>query len=170
MHWNDCEPALGRVYSQKMCDVFGTPRKYRSELLQQHYDMAASVQARLEECYFELLNAVYERTKRKAVCLAGGVALNCVANGKIFERTPFRDVYVQAASHDAGTSIGAAQYVWHQVLGRPRGYVMRHAYLGPEYTDREILRELEDSGVVYDRLGQEELVDRTAREIAAGRV
>lgn len=170
MTWNDCEPSLGRVYSSKMLDVFGTPREYRSELLPIHYDMAASVQARLEECYFELLNAVYARTKQRAVCLAGGVALNCVANGKIFERTPFRDIYVHAASHDAGTSIGAAQFVWHQVLGKPREHAMNHVYLGPEYADEEILSTLQTAGVEFQRLHQDALLDQTAREIANGKV
>jgi carbamoyltransferase len=170
MTWDNCEPTLGRVYSHKMCEVFGIPREYRAELLQQHYDIAASVQARLEECYFELLNAVYARTKQRAVCLAGGVALNCVANGKIFERTPFRDVYVQAASHDAGTSIGAAQYVWHQVLGKPREYVMKHVYYGPGYTETEIKQALDGAEVCYQRLSEDALVEQTAREIADGRV
>jgi carbamoyltransferase len=170
MTWNNCEPTLGRVYSAKMQDVFGTPREYRSELLQQHYDLAASVQARLEECYFDLLNAVYKRTQQRAVCLAGGVALNCVANGKIFERTPFRDVYFQAASHDAGTSIGAAQYVWHQVLKQPRSYVMKHVYYGPEYTESEIKHALDGAGVQYQRLHEDALLENTAREIAGGKV
>ena len=170
MSWNDCEPTLGKVYSQKMIEVFGAPRAYRSELLQQHSDMAASVQARLEECYFELLNAVYERTKQRAVCLAGGVALNCVANGMIFEKTPFRDVFVQAAAHDAGTSIGAAQHVWHQVLGKPRDYVMKHVYLGPQYSSNEIKKALDQGNVDFEYLSPDVLVDQTAREIAAGKV
>jgi carbamoyltransferase len=170
MTWDNCEPTLGRVYSHKMCGVFGTPRQCRGELLQQHYDVAASVQARLEECYFELLNAVYARTKQRTVCLAGGVALNCVANGKIFERTPFRDVYVQAASHDAGTSIGAAQYVWHQVLGKPREYVMKHVYYGPGYNETEIKEALDGAEVCYQRLSEDALVEQTAREIADGKV
>jgi carbamoyltransferase len=170
MTWNNCEPALGRVYSPKMSEVFGTPREYRSELLERHYDMAASVQARLEECYFELLNAVHARTQQRAVCLAGGVALNCVANGKIFERTPFRDVYVQAASHDAGTSIGAAQYVWHQVLGKPRDYIMKHVYYGPEYTESEIKQALDGAGIQYLRFHEDALLENTAREIADGKV
>jgi len=170
MTWNNCEPALGRVYSSKMADVFGNPREYRSELRQQHYDIAASVQERLEECYFDLLNSVYQRTKQRAVCLSGGVALNCVANGKIFERTPFREVYVQAAAHDAGTSIGAAQYVWHQVLKQPRSYVMRHVYYGPEYGETEIKQALDYAGIQYQRFHEPMLLENTAREIADGKV
>src|SRR5205823_6487038 len=129
-----------------------------------------SVQAGLEECYFALLNVVHARTQQRAVCLAGGVALNCVANGKIFERTPFRDVYVQAASHDAGTSIGAAQYVWHQVLGQPREYVMKHVYYGPGYTATQIEQALDATEVCYQRLSEDAVVEQTAREIADGRV
>jgi carbamoyltransferase len=170
MSWNDCEPSLGRVYSAKLPEVFGQPRDPRTELEQQHADLAASVQARLEECYFELLNAIHARTKQEAVCLAGGVALNCVANGMIFERTPFRDVYVQAASHDAGTSIGSALHVWHQILKQPRDFVMRHVYYGPEYGDAEIQPHLDQAGVNYDRLNTDALVDQTAREIAAGKI
>jgi carbamoyltransferase len=170
MTWDDCEPAVGTVYSSKMREIFGAPRKPNSEIGARESDLAASVQARLEECYFEILNAVYEQTKLRAVCLAGGVALNCVANGKIFERTPFRDVYVQAAAHDAGTSIGAAQYVWHQVLGKPRSYVMRHVYYGPEYSKHEIRKELDGAGLVYHDLTTEQLVDQTSRELADGKV
>ena len=170
MTWNDCEPTLGRVYSPKLPDVFGTAREYRSELLPIHYDMAASVQACLEECYFDPLNAVHAKTRQRAVCLAGGVALNCVANGKIFEQTPFRDVYVQAAAHDAGTSIGAAQYVWHQVLKQPRSFEMKHVYYGPEYTDQEIEAELQATGCRYHKLSQNDLIARTAEQIADGKV
>jgi carbamoyltransferase len=170
MTWNDCEPAVGTVYSSKMQEIFGAPRKPHSEIGSREADLAASVQARLEECYFEILNAVYERTKLPAVCLAGGVALNCVANGKIFERTPFRDVYVQAAAHDAGTSIGAAQYAWHQVLGKPRSYVMRHVYYGPEYSKDEIRKALDSAGLIYRDLTAEQLVDQTAQEITEGKV
>jgi carbamoyltransferase len=170
MTWNDCEPALGTVYSSKLARTFGKPRTPGGEILGKHADLAASVQARLEECYFELLNTLYKRTKFPAVCLAGGVALNCVANGKIFDRTPFKDVYIQAASHDAGTSIGAAQYVWHHVLGNPRSPAMRHVYYGPEYNESEIRAELDGAGIVSQALDLETLIEQTADEIAGGKV
>ena len=117
-----------------------------SEILQRHYDLAASVQAVLEENYFALLNHVQKNTRQKTICLAGGVALNCVANGMIFDRTDFRDVYIQPAAHDAGTSIGAALYVQHQILRQPRSFVMQHVYYGPEYSNAEIQRDLELAG------------------------
>src|SRR6185369_14786887 len=106
------------------------------------------------ERYFEIPNYVQRETGLKKLCLAGGVALNGVANGLVFDRTPFRDVYIQAASHDAGTSIGAALYVAHQVLHQPRSYVMRHVYYGPEYSAAEIRKELDDSGVQYHALSE----------------
>jgi carbamoyltransferase len=108
MTWEGGEPALGSVFSQKMTQQFGETRQPRAEIQQRHVDLAASVQLVLEENYFALLNFVQKQTRATRVCLAGGVALNCVANGMIFDRTNFRQVYVQPAAHDAGTSIGAA--------------------------------------------------------------
>lgn len=170
MTWDGGEPALAPVYSAKMVEAFGPARVPRQPLQPQDADLAASVQAVLEECYFALLNAVHEKTRLDTVCLAGGVALNCVANGMIFERTPFKHLYVQPAAHDAGTSIGAALHVWHEVLDQPRGFVMRHVHYGPEYGDAEIERELRAHGLDVQKLDQRQLVDGTARELADGRI
>jgi carbamoyltransferase len=170
MTWDGGEPVSSNLYSRKMLEVFGKSREPRAEIASHHADLAASVQAVLEENYFALLNHVYRCTRQKALCLAGGVALNCAANGKIFEQTPFRDLYIQPAASDAGTSIGAALSVWHERLNQPRSFVMRHAYYGPEYSDREIHAVLETAGVAYRRLSEAELVDATASQIAAGKV
>lgn len=170
MSWDGGEPVLGNVFSQKMADVFGPPRLPRSEILPQHADLAASVQAVFEENYFRFLNDLHARTGQKALCLAGGCALNCAANGKILEKTPFRDLYIQPAANDSGTSIGAALYVWHEVLNHPRTMVMRHAYYGPEYTAHEIRAELDTVGATAHAMSEAEMLDRTAREIADGKV
>jgi len=170
MSWEGGEPALGRAWSQKFISKFGEPRISRSEITERDMDLAASAQAVLEEIYFALLNHVQKATGLKAVALAGGVALNCVANGMIFEKTGFRDVYVQPAAHDAGTSIGAALHVWHQVLNNPGRHQMRHVYYGTQYSDDEILNAIEASGADYQRMSEDALVARTAREIAAGNV
>src|ERR1700677_3771180 len=146
MTWDGGEPALGSVFSGKLAEQFGPAREPRAEIRQRDMDLAASVQLVLEENYFALLNFVQKQTRASRVCLAGGVALNCVANGMIFDRTNFRDVYVQPAAHDAGTSIGAALYVQHQVLNQPRSFVMRHVYYGAEYSDSEIVKELRSAG------------------------
>lgn len=168
MSWENGEPVLGPVYSDKLQAVFGEPRQPRSEITARDKDLAASAQVVLEENYFALLNYIQRVTGQKAVCLAGGVALNCVANGMIFDRTSFRDVYVQPAAHDAGTSIGAALYVWHQVMNKPRSFVMRHVYYGPERSDAEIAAALNSSGVKYEKLSEEVLLDQTAQSIANG--
>jgi carbamoyltransferase len=116
------------------------------------------------------LNNVYLKTRLKTLSLAGGVALNCAANGKILERTPFEQVFVQPAAHDAGTSIGAALHVHHQVLGEPRSFIMRHVYYGPDYDEAAFKSCLAERSVQYHRLNESELIDRTARQIAQGSV
>ena len=170
MTWYGGEPVLGKVFSPRMAEVFGEPRMPRSEIQQRDKDVAASVQLELEENYFALLNFVRKQTGTTALCLAGGVALNCVANGMIFDRTDFRDVYVQPAAHDAGTSIGAALYVQHQELKLPRRFEMRHVYYGPEYSDIEILHELDAAGCKYHKLAEEDLINSTVEAIAQGRI
>ena len=170
MSWSGGAPVVRSVFSNKMIEVFGTPRTPSTEVEPRHADLAASVQLVLEENYFSLLRFVHQQTRSKSVCLAGGVALNCAANGKIFKETPFRDMYIQPAAHDAGTSIGAALYVWHHVLDNPRSFVMRHVYLGPQYTEAEISGALDNAGAKYDRLEEGALLSRTAREIADGKI
>jgi carbamoyltransferase len=170
MTWYAGEPVLGAVFSHKMAEEFGESRAPRSEIQQRDMDLAASVQSVLEENYFALLNFVQRQTGAAAVCLAGGVALNCVANGMIFERTNFRDVYVQPAAHDAGTSIGAALYVQHQELKLPRCFEMRHVYYGPEYSDGEVLRALEAAECKYHRLAEDDLIGHTVEAIARGKI
>jgi len=170
MSWYGGEPALCALFSHKMAEVFGEPRVPRSEIQQRDKDLAASVQLVLEENYFALLNFVQKQTGSTAVCLAGGVALNCVANGMIFDRTDFRDVYVQPAAHDAGTSIGAALYVQHQELKLPRRFEMRHVYYGPEYSDSEVQHDLDAAGCKYHTVAEEDLIGRTVDAIAQGKI
>src|SRR6202040_3726098 len=126
-----------------------------------HRNLAASLQARLEEVYLGMLRKLATATGLKAVCLAGGVAFNCVANGKIFDATPFEQVYVHPAAGDGGLAVGAAYYVWHQKLGKPRSFVMEHAYWGPGYSSDEIRRAIDSNGLakngyVIGELSEEE--------------
>ncbi len=177
MTWRDADktPQLGRLFSDYMVKRLGPTRAAEEPLEQRHRDIAATMQARLEEVLFGLLNALHARTGLKAVCLAGGVAFNCVANGKIFDRTPFEQVYVQPAAGDAGLSVGAAYYVYHQMLGRPRSFVMDHAYWGPEYSAEQTRQALEQSriassGFSIAELPEEELTRAAAQEIAEGKI
>ncbi|MCL6480169.1 MAG: carbamoyltransferase [Firmicutes bacterium] len=177
MSWAEADktPVLGLLYSPRLIERLGPARDPAEPLEQKHRDIAATLQARLEDAYFHLLNTLYARTRLKTLCLAGGVAFNCVANGKIFERTPFEQVYVQPAAGDAGLAVGAAFYVYHQVLGQPRRFVMNHAYWGPGFSTPQLRRAFESfplahNGFQIAELPPERLCRETARRIAAGKI
>jgi carbamoyltransferase len=178
MSWAEADktPTLGKMFSNEMARHLGAPaRRPEDPLEQRHMDLACSLQARLEEVYLGMLKKLAARTKSKAVCLAGGVAFNCVANGKIFDSTPFEKVYVHPAAGDAGLAVGAAFYLWHQTLGQPRSFVMDNAYWGPGYTHQEIDAALKSSPVAQDgftvsELSDDELFRRTAAIIADGKI
>jgi carbamoyltransferase len=138
MSWEDGEPALGPLWSARFVEAFGPAREPGSEITAREHDIAASLQAMYEEAFFHRLRWLQARTGRKALCLAGGCAMNSVANGKIFRETPFTDVYVQSAAGDAGTALGAALYVWHHELGQSRRFAMTHSYWGPAFSEEEI--------------------------------
>jgi carbamoyltransferase len=170
MTWDAGSPVLGRLYSQKLVELLGAPREPGSALTERHHDVAASLQSVTEEVVFHVARLVHRATGRDRLCLAGGVALNSVANGKLRAQTPFREVFVQPAAGDNGTSLGAALWVQHQVLAAPRGFVMRHASLGPEYDDEECARALAGSKHAVTRIDDSELASRTAQAIADGKV
>jgi carbamoyltransferase len=163
MSWDRGTPNVGAIFSSRYVDAFGPARFPDAELTPHHRDVAASLQARLEEALFHVLNDLHQRTGETALCLAGGVALNCTANGKIRERTPFREIFVQPAAGDDGTAIGAALFVYHQLEGAPRRFVMCHAYTGPAFSDEQIEAALAGRGLPYRRWGS---MEETARETA----
>lgn len=134
MSWADGSPKLARLYGDELCRLLGPAREPGSALLPRHQDVAASLQALLEDAVCHLALGVQRRTGLTKLTLAGGVALNSVANGKILDRTPFAELFVQPAAGDNGTAIGAALWIEHQVLGRPRRFVMHHAYTGPTFS------------------------------------
>src|ERR1700676_2754498 len=161
MSWAEADktPTLGKLFSQKMAARLGPGRAPEEPLEQRHRNLAASLQARLEEVYLGMLRKLAERSGLKSVCLAGGVAFNCVANGKIFDATPFEQVYVHPAAGDGGLAVGAAFFVWHQILGKPRSFVMDHAYWGPGYPRDEIRRAIDASGLAQNGWRVEELAE-----------
>ena len=177
MSWAEADktPTLGKLFSEGMERRLGPARAADQALEPRHRNLAASLQLRLEEVYLGMLKKLAGRTGLKAVCLAGGVAFNCVANGKIFDSTPFEQVYVHPAAGDGGLSVGAAFFVWHQILGKPRSFVMDHAYWGPEYLQEEIRRAVDSNGLaqkglVISELGEQELMRRAAAIIADGKI
>jgi carbamoyltransferase len=168
-------PVLGRLFSPLLEERLGHTRAPEQPLEQRHRDLAASMQAHLEEILLANVNALHARTKAKTLCLAGGVAFNCVANGKILERTPFERIYVQPAAGDGGLSLGAAFAVYHQILGQPRSFEMSHAFWGPGFTSAEIRKAVSsrasDSGdVQVTELQEDALVHATAKHIAQGKI
>ncbi|HEX6062639.1 MAG TPA: carbamoyltransferase C-terminal domain-containing protein [Longimicrobiales bacterium] len=170
MTWAEGTPTLGPLYSDRFLERFGAPRSRSAPIERMHEDMAATVQHVLEHALEQLLHRLHGETGMTDLCLAGGVALNGVFNGKIRSRSRFRRVYVQPAANDAGTALGAASYVWHQQLGKPRAYVMEHAYTGPAYGNHEIEDALRAAGLSYRTLDEVELARTTARLIASGNV
>lgn len=177
MSWAQADkvPVLGKMFSEEMSKRMGPARLPEEPLEQRHRNLASSLQARLEEVYLRMIGDRTVRTPLKAVCLAGGVAFNCVANGKIFDQTRFEQVYVQPAAGDAGLAVGAAFYVWHQILKKPRSFVMDHAYWGPGYTRDEIRRAIDANGLVQggysvEELGEDESTRRAATIIADGKI
>jgi carbamoyltransferase len=151
--------------------LFGTPRREpESDLTQFHKDVAASLQKVTSEIMVSLANRAYKETKSENLCMAGGVALNCVANSEILRKTPFKHIFVQPAASDAGGAVGVAYYVYNTILGNKRNYVWKNAFLGPEYSDEEIEQYLRSQGVSYRRLEREQLLSETARIIASQNV
>lgn len=138
MEWREGEPLLDILYSEKLSRTFGPPRNREEDLTDRHYDIAASLQRRLEEVVFHMLSQLHRRTGLRTLTMAGGVALNCTMNSKIVEQTPFEQMYIQPAAWDGGTSLGAALYVWHHVMGHERKFTMDHAYWGPGYDHAQI--------------------------------
>jgi carbamoyltransferase len=177
MTWADADktPVLGKMYSERMAQKLGPVRDPAAPIEQRHKNLACSLQARLEEVYLGMLNHLAAETGMESVCLAGGVAFNCVANGKILASTRFKNVYVHPAAGDAGLAVGAAQFVWHQLLGNPREFVMEHAYWGPEFSRAEIravvrASRFSESGCTVDELPEEDLLRKTAAMIADGKI
>jgi carbamoyltransferase len=170
MTWDEGTPTVGRLFSERIEEVFGPARERGEPLTSLHEDVAASLQARLEEVYLHLVGALWERTKIPNICLAGGVALNAVANGRIRPETPFEEVFVQPAAGDSGIAVGAAFHVWHEELERPRHFVMEHAYWGPEYSDEECAAAVAGAGLEGEPLDEERLAAEVAERIAAGDV
>jgi carbamoyltransferase len=175
MTWStaDKTPVLGRLYSDELDKLLGPARKPEEPLERQHQDIAASQQAALEEVLFAMLNELHRRTGMKNLCLAGGVAFNCVANGKIFQKTPFERVWVQPAAGDAGLAVGAAFHLYHQILGGRRQFVMDHSYWGPGFMTAHLRqaiqeKELPEKGFRVRQLQEYELVKETASYLAEG--
>jgi carbamoyltransferase len=138
---------------------------------QYYADVAASIQRVTEEVLLHMARALHRETGQKRLCMAGGVALNSVANGRILRETPFEELYVQPAAGDGGGAVGAALYTYHHLLGNPRGFVMDHAYWGKSYGSGETLDWLRDQNITHEIVGHEDgLLDRVVESLTNGQV
>jgi len=144
MEWDDGYPTLGRVYSDRLTHLLGPAREPSAPLTAREEDIAHSLQVVYEDCTMHVLNGLWEQTRQEAVCLAGGCAMNSVANGKVRQRTPFTSVYIQPAAGDNGTALGAAYWVWHETLRHERAFVMEHAYWGTSHNAERVLASIPD--------------------------
>jgi len=196
--WSDGIPTFGQIFSDKLVDLLGPVRSKEEELTQKHFDIAHSIQAMYEEAFFHLLNTLHERYRLNDLCLSGGCAMNSVANGKVYRKSPFKRVYIQSAAGDAGGAIGAAFAIWHQDEGKEEGlktkdekidrsmfdsppdgrFVMDHAYWGPSFSNEQIAAVLKKNnekqsaeGCVTELISDEDvLCKKTAEMIAEGKV
>lgn len=170
MTWEDGSPTIGRIFSDKFIDAFGPARLAGEPLTSLHEDIAASLQARLEEVSFHILNQLHQQTKTDRLCLAGGVAYNSVMNGKILLNTPFRGVFVQPAAGDSGTALGVCYYIRNVLLQQPRSFVMEHAYTGPEFANGQIDGVVRESDFDWRELSDHELTQTAAQAVADGKI
>ena len=176
MDWEEGRPSFGTIYTPQLEDILGPERAPESELTQRHKDIAHSLQAVHEENAFHVLRAVHDQTGADRLCLAGGVAMNSVANGKVRANTPFEEVYIQPAAADNGTALGAAYHVWHETFDEPRSFVMNHALWGTAYEEPSVptlLTEQADDASAYQWTTYDDfdrLCERTAGLLADGKV
>jgi carbamoyltransferase len=181
--------SMENTFSRKFEALFGEPRKRESDFYtrstgvpadassaaidenQYYADVAASVQHATEDAIINIANYLHRRTGSKRLCMAGGVAYNSVANGRLLRETPFEELYIQPAAGDSGGALGAALYAYHVLLGKPRAFTMDHAYWGKAYSEGEIKAALDRRGVSYEYVGDEDkLAELCASELAGGRV
>jgi len=170
MTWDEGSPVIGRVFSDEYAHVFGPPRAAGAPLSDRERDIAASLQLRLEEVCFHILNHLHEKTGLTDLGLAGGVAYNSVMNGKILLNTPFKRLFIQPAAGDSGTALGVCYQIYNTILKGQRTEVMLGAYTGPEFKAEAIESALLASNLRFESYSDEALTNRAAQDIAAGLV
>lgn len=159
MSWENGDPFIENIFSEYMEEVFGPTRKKEEPITDFHKNLAHSVQKMSETVIFHILNHLHKRTGLDNVCIAGGVGQNSVANGKIYDNTPFKNVYLPAAATDAGTSIGSALWYKHQECGEKRTFEMKYGNTGSKFSDNQIENALKENNLEFKKLSDPELND-----------
>lgn len=158
------------IFRKRTREIFGEPRRKGEEITKQHAAVAASAQAVIEEAVFHLASNLYELTKYDKLCMAGGVAFNCVANGKLYRKSPFEEIFIQPAAGDASGALGAALYAHSKSDKAQRDYIMTDVYLGPSYSLADCKSALKESNIPYENLEGDELIRKTANALAHGKL
>lgn len=170
MNWEHGSPNVQPFHSPELEKFLGVARQPNAELTQKHQNIAASLQLVTEEIIFHLLNRLYDRYKSDNLCLVGGVAMNSVANGKITENTPFKNVYIPVGAADNGTCFGSGFFVWNQILKQPRNFVLEHGYWGSEFSDEDCLFALKNYDLNIEKLARENLLNKVVDALCEGKV
>jgi carbamoyltransferase len=170
MTWDSGSPVIGRIFSDEFAKLFGPPHEPGAALTDRECDIAASLQLRLEEVGFHVLNRLHQQTGLTDLGLAGGVAYNSVMNGKILLNTPFKRLFIQPAAGDSGTALGVCYQIYNGFVNGERAEVMSGAYTGPEFSNDEILAVLEEAALPYEHYTDGQLTKRAARDISDGLV
>ena len=159
-----------RPFRHKFTTALGSPRARGEPILDRHRDLAFALQTVTEEIVLHRVRTLVKKHGVRDLCLAGGVALNCVANAKILEHTDVRRLWVPPCASDTGAPLGSALWHYHQGLGYPRGFELTHAFYGRAYGEEEIVRALDAAGLSYRRMGEGQLLARVAGDLADGKV
>lgn len=159
-----------RPLKRKFYDVFGPPRRPGEPLNDRHRAIAFALQAMTEETILHIVRELLRAYPSRNLCLSGGVALNCVANGRILEKTDVERVWVPPVASDTGAPLGSALWHYHQTLGRPRVFEMKHPYYGLAFSDADCARALDQAGVAHEKLDDSVLLDRVAQDLANGKI
>ena len=170
MSWEGGSPNITPLFTNHWRLLFGDPRIEGEDIKQSHIDLATSAQRFTEKVVFHILNHLYKETGCDNICIAGGVAQNSVLNGRIIEKTPFKNVYVPSAGHDAGTSIGSALYLYNQLLDNSRTPEMLSAYFGSRFSHEDIILILNKKGVSYSVFSDDDLFQKVSDKLVDGGV
>ncbi|MCA9427156.1 MAG: carbamoyltransferase, partial [Candidatus Omnitrophica bacterium] len=154
--------AVHRHYSDEMVKLFGEAREPYTDIPERDQDLAFGLQRVFEKGYMHLLHLLHQKIPHERIAMSGGCVLNSVANGKMFDETPFTETCIQPAAGDEGLALGAALYVSNSILKEGKRYVMEHSYLGPEFTESEMEAALQSAGVAYKKLDREALLEANA--------
>ncbi len=158
------------MFNRRFRELFGEPRSPETEITQRDVDLAATLQTILEESVIKISKHLYQTTRMRRLCIAGGVGLNSVANGRILAETPFEEIFIQPGAGDDGTSIGVAAYIYSSLLKNGRKYIMKDAYLGPSYSTDEVREFLQGKGATFQIYSTSELIEEVAELLSRGKI